>query len=145
MFEKGLEPKKPREADKGEGWALCSCSALGSACESFWACLPHSKATGGCGSSLSALRMLCTIGDHPRFWWEPASPAVTESTWFSSSTPWESHGLRSGCGTGAMPRIRLQLLVDIGQGAGQGTNLLVGREGKSIGMPGRRIRVLANN
>ena len=101
--EKGREPKKPREAESGEG---CTDSTQGTGPSiplSDWASRPHKIAASGPPRAASTSMARAVTASQPRPRCEADSPGRTVSTRLSSITPCSVQAVRSPCAGGSMP------------------------------------------
>lgn len=100
--EKGLEPKKPREADSGEGWADSIVATPGMSRFRFCAWRPHKIATSGPPRLTSERIAWSVIASQPLLACEPGFPGATDRHLLRSIRPrakvamfcrWKSHVL----------------------------------------------------
>jgi hypothetical protein len=95
-WEKGLLPKNPFLAERGEGWAAVSTVWRSASIRSIlsWAYLPQSKNTTGSSCSLTARITSSVNTSQPLPLCEAALCARTVSTALSRNTPWSAHAVR---------------------------------------------------
>ena len=93
IFENGLLPKNPLDADKGLGWTevRIKCFLLVIKFFFFIALLPQSKNTTGSSFSLTKEIIRSVNISQPILLCEFASPALTVREVFKSNTPWSAH------------------------------------------------------
>ncbi len=93
--ENGREPKNPRAAESGLGWALAMIGVSPSIGARDWASRPQRIATSGVPRATSARMAWSVTASHPLPRCEAGAPGRTVSTLLSSMTPCVVQGLRS--------------------------------------------------
>ncbi|SHS80604.1 Uncharacterised protein [Mycobacteroides abscessus subsp. abscessus] len=91
-----MEPKKPREADNGDGCTDSMVGTLGPSIGlSVAASRPHRMATKGASRATSARIAHSVTISQPLPRWDAGLPGRTVNTLFNSITPCSDHGVRS--------------------------------------------------
>ena len=96
-FENGLDPKKPLNAERGEGWADLSIRCLGDVIKEALlpAFAPQSIKTMGFSELLRIFIILSVNVLHPISLWLLAAPFLTVRVAFRSKTPCFAEEVRS--------------------------------------------------